>query len=113
LVGERGRKLKYARSGFTTRQLVQSFTGCPWRSEGMVGGPASWEGAVEKCCRGGAVTRDGTSSGAECTEEEKKEEEEQRYEAFEEKDRLAAWEEWRRAIFGRSVPFIFRPTTSD
>lgn len=63
--------------------------------------------AVEVDCRGGAVTRDGTSSGAECTEERKEEEEEQRYEALEEKDRLAAWEEWRRAIFGRSVPFIF------
>jgi hypothetical protein len=67
-------------------------------------------GAVEKVgCRGGAVTRDGRSSGAGCTEKKEKEEEEQQYEAVEEKDSLRAWEEWRRAIFGRSVmyPSIF------
>ena len=39
--------------------------------EGMVGRPQSWEVAWrcwEVGCRGGAATKDGTSSGAECTE---------------------------------------------
>ena len=93
----------------------------------MVGGPQSWElqcslavlgksgaGEVQQRRTGQAL---GSSVRRGEEEEEREEEGERAVLLGQSKKRTRSsaglGEEWRRAIFGRSVPFIFRPTTSD